>query len=662
MVGFIFGGDTQETPDSIKRKRELVRALMSAQGAPRNIGEGLNALGDGIVANVMDRRADKAEKAGMESANSAFAPLVSALSGSSSPTTASAIPSPGAASEIQSTGAPTSGNPDLAATESYIREAATKRGIDPEVAVKVARSEGLAPGVWQSNVVRKDGGRETSYGPYQLLVGGGLGDKFQKVYGKSPSDPSTLNQQIDFALDEAAQGGWSPWYGAAKVGVGARTGLDNARALGYQPTPQPAQVASLDPSAGMPSGSPIQPPPVNQPAPSPTPGYVDPRVTTEGRAPMQGPTQQAPQLAPPTTIANAPQVAAQPQVPAGGVQQVAQAMAGAPQGSGVDIGQIQQALSNPFLSPGQRSVANALLEQELGRRNTAYEQQLKQNDPKYKLDLEKGQLELQNLREPKMSPSEQANINLNREKFKTEQENRGNLTAAERADADAQNARLKLDRDKFDAEMQKGQWQKMTDGRLYNQTTGDFRDAPPPAPGSVTPKFDDVSGMRKEIQQLPSYKNLAAAAPIYKAMSETAGRDSKASDLNLVYGLGKIMDPTSVVREGEMIMVKNTASLPDWLQGAISSLNGGAALTPETRQAIMTEAYGRVKGYNDEFQQNMGQYQGIVQRNGINPADVIPEVDKFEPWAAPAPQPGAPNIGTDWQELSPGVRIRKKAQ
>jgi hypothetical protein len=109
------------------------------------------------------------------------------------------------------------------------------------------------------------------------------------------------------------------------------------------------------------------------------------------------------------------------------------------------------------------------------------------------------------------------------------------------------------------------------------------------------------------------------------------------------------MDPTSVVREGEMIMVKNTASIPDWLRGAIASLNGGAALTPETRQAIMTEAYGRVKGYNDEFTQNMGQYEGIVQRNGINPADVIPDSDKFEPWKMPE----APSADVPGQDNEP---------
>lgn len=624
----VFANKSGQTPQEVERRRRMAQALVEAGAGGKPPSSGLELAGRLAMTLTGQYQAGKAERQDAANRASANDLLAKTLLGNDpySPNTGSPVPNPGAAAEMQQTSPSPASSPDTAATEAYIREAAAKRGIDPEVAVKVARSEGLAPGVWQSNVVRKDGGRETSYGPFQLLVGGGLGDKFQKVYGKSPADPSTLNQQIDFALDEAAQGGWSPWYGAAKVGVGARTGLDRARPLGYQP----AQVASLDPSAGM-----TELPPVNPPAPPPTPGYVDPRVTTSGRAPMQGPTQPAPSLPPPTTVASAPPVASVQSSlmapPAPAQQQNPQMMA---QTSPVKRAQIAALLQNPYTQEAGQQMLMQEYERQQDAQNMILKQQLQQSDPKYQTDLQKGQIELQNLREPKMSPAEQATAQREREK-------------------------MAFEREKFEREVNKGQWQKMTDGRLYNETTGDFRDAPPPAPGTVTPKFDDISGMRKEIQQLPSYKNLAAAAPIYKAMAETAGRDSKASDLNLVYGLGKIMDPTSVVREGEMIMVKNTASLPDWLQGAIASLNGGAALTPETRQAIMTEAYGRVKGYNDEFQQNMGQYEGIVQRNGINRADVIPEVDKFDPWTPPAPS--APNIGNDWQELSPGVRIRKKA-
>jgi hypothetical protein len=117
------------------------------------------------------------------------------------------------------------------------------------------------------------------------------------------------------------------------------------------------------------------------------------------------------------------------------------------------------------------------------------------------------------------------------------------------------------------------------------------------AKGSLPAGAPETAEVRKEVMRLPSYQNYSSAMPIYRSMLETSGRDSKASDLNLVYGLGKILDPNSVVREGELVMAKNTASLPDFLVGAINSLNGGAALTPETRQAILKEAYGRMQSY-----------------------------------------------------------------
>lgn len=182
------------------------------------------------------------------------------------------------------------------------------------------------------------------------------------------------------------------------------------------------------------------------------------------------------------------------------------------------------------------------------------------------------------------------------------------------------------------------------------------------AEDAAGPKSDDVTSLRKEVQNLPSYKNLAQAAPIYDAMRATAGTDSKASDLNLVYGLGKIMDPGSVVREGEMIMVKNTASLPDWLIGAANSLNGGQALTPETRAAILKEAHNRVTSYKGIYDKDVEQYTGIAKRRRMDPQDVIQNFGPFEPWSPPAkpPAPGTPvrvNSPDEAAKLPKGTRF-----
>jgi len=131
---------------------------------------------------------------------------------------------------------------DRAAIIEYIRQAAIARNMDPDIAVRVAESEGLNANPeegWQSQIV-KDGVREESYGPFQLFMGGGLGNVFMERTGLDPRDPSTVTQQIDFALDEAARGGWGPWYGAARVGIGEREGIPD----GDRPRPRPDRTAS----------------------------------------------------------------------------------------------------------------------------------------------------------------------------------------------------------------------------------------------------------------------------------------------------------------------------------------------------------------------------------------------------------------------------------
>lgn len=111
---------------------------------------------------------------------------------------------------------------------SYVRNAAVQRGIDPDVAVKVAQSEGLGS---------YTGDKGSSFGPFQLHYGGvagggnavsGLGDTFTKTTGLDARDPSTVQQQIDFSLDQAAKGGWGAWHGAANAGIGNFEGIGQA--------------------------------------------------------------------------------------------------------------------------------------------------------------------------------------------------------------------------------------------------------------------------------------------------------------------------------------------------------------------------------------------------------------------------------------------------
>lgn len=97
--------------------------------------------------------------------------------------------------------------------EAFIRAEAIKRGINPDIAMSVAKSEGF-------NTYTGDQG--TSFGAFQLHYGGrvgggnavgGLGDVFTKKTGLDASNPDTERQQIQFALDEAKKAGWGAWHG-----------------------------------------------------------------------------------------------------------------------------------------------------------------------------------------------------------------------------------------------------------------------------------------------------------------------------------------------------------------------------------------------------------------------------------------------------------------
>lgn len=111
---------------------------------------------------------------------------------------------------------------------SYIAQAAIKRGIDPDIALRVAKSEGgLNSWNLQSNYV-KNGVREPSFGPFQLYKGGGLGNVFQKKTGLDPALASSGPAGVDFALDHAAKNGWGAWYGAKNAGIGNFEGIGKA--------------------------------------------------------------------------------------------------------------------------------------------------------------------------------------------------------------------------------------------------------------------------------------------------------------------------------------------------------------------------------------------------------------------------------------------------
>lgn len=162
-----------------------------------------------------------------------------------------------------------------------------------------------------------------------------------------------------------------------------------------------------------------------------------------------------------------------------------------------------------------------------------------------------------------------------------------------------------------------------------------------PRTKKVTPLFGNekgapasfVTGLRKEVQDTPAYKNLAQAAPVYQSMKDAAARDDRASDVNLIYGLAKVMDPGSVVRESEMTVAQAIATLPEQLKQTVKSqIESTGRLSPDVRAGIMREAHSRMQAYAQQYQSAGEFYRGIAQRHRLNEADIIPSFGRFEPF------------------------------
>ena len=121
----------------------------------------------------------------------------------------------------------------------------------------------------------------------------------------------------------------------------------------------------------------------------------------------------------------------------------------------------------------------------------------------------------------------------------------------------------------------------------------------------------------------PEVKTYAAADPIYRSIVKSAGTDTGASDLDMVYGIAKILDPTSVVREGEIQMANSTGGTVAMFQGLLNQLNGGAKLNPETRAKLLEMAQNRMGELRGAHDQVTSQLYDIAGRRGLNKDNIV---------------------------------------
>lgn len=95
--------------------------------------------------------------------------------------------------------------------------------------------------------------------------------------------------------------------------------------------------------------------------------------------------------------------------------------------------------------------------------------------------------------------------------------------------------------------------------------------------------------------------------------------DTPAGDVSIIFAYMKMLDPSSVVREGEFATAENTAGIPDKVVNAYNKALKGKRLSAKQRQDFISSTQAVYSQYQSSQAQIDALYQGLAQKYGIDP-------------------------------------------
>jgi len=132
-------------------------------------------------------------------------------------------------------------------------------------------------------------------------------------------------------------------------------------------------------------------------------------------------------------------------------------------------------------------------------------------------------------------------------------------------------------------------------------------------------KFDQSSKIRAEVAKASGeFNKIQASFDRVKAADPTA-----AGDIALIFNFMKMLDPGSVVREGEFATAQNAAGVPDRLRNSLNKLLSGERLNPKQRQDFIKQSSNVFKSSEKRQKTRLEQFVSLGKRFGLAKEDVI---------------------------------------
>jgi len=136
---------------------------------------------------------------------------------------------------------------------------------------------------------------------------------------------------------------------------------------------------------------------------------------------------------------------------------------------------------------------------------------------------------------------------------------------------------------------------------------------------------DTETTLRKEFQGVT--KDFREVRNAYDRVLRSAEDPSAAGDLALIFNYMKILDPGSVVREGEFATAANSGSIPSRIRAKYNKLLEGERLDNKMRNDFVQKSKSLYKGREKTYTKEVKGFTDLAKRYGLNPDNVV--IDYF---------------------------------
>lgn len=162
----------------------------------------------------------------------------------------------------------------------------------------------------------------------------------------------------------------------------------------------------------------------------------------------------------------------------------------------------------------------------------------------------------------------------------------------------------------------------------------------PQATGPSKDQLSREADLRKEYIGQQTVKDFQTVRDAYSNVKATSATPSPAGDISLIFSYMKILDPQSVVREGEFATAQNAAGVPDRIVNTYNRMLSGERLNETQRADFVKQAESIYQGRERQYLSLRNQYGTIARSAGARPDQVTLDYGI----AGPPPPPGATNV------------------